>query len=332
VITCRQLSIFLCAFTLLILGCSKSPTKNEVPAPTVTDIDGNVYHLDTIGTQVWMVENLKTTRLNDGTAIELYNGNTRLMYLGGPAYCWYNNDIAFRGNAYGALYNWLAASNPKLAPKGWHVPTDAEWNALITYLGGGAVAGAKLSETGNTHWTSATGATNESGFTALPAGYIGTFVDYEGLGIRSFWWTSTDGDDITKGWTYYLDGGNSPVHRTEYAKFAGFSIRCVRGEPSAIIIPRRPPEITVTKGDGQVTVTWDTVTYNAAARATSYNLYYKAGILVDKVSGTEVVNVYSGCTINGLTNDSTYAFAVSAVNSVGESGLSPVQTATPARP
>ena len=158
--------------------------------PTVVDIDGNVYHTVTIGTQVWMVENLKTTKYNDGTAIPLVTDSAAWDELTTPGYCWYNNDSATYKNPYGALYNWYAVSTGKLAPTGWHVPTDSEWAVLTTYVGntyyGGLdSAGGALKSTDKTYWLSPnTGATNSSGFSALPGGfrdYVGTFYS---IGIR----------------------------------------------------------------------------------------------------------------------------------------------------
>jgi uncharacterized protein (TIGR02145 family) len=100
----------------------------------VTDKDGNVYHTVTIGTQTWMVENLKTTKYNDGTAIPFITDNSAWANLTTPGYCWYNNDSTTYKNMYGALYNWYAVSTGNLAPKGWHVATDAEWTTLQNYL------------------------------------------------------------------------------------------------------------------------------------------------------------------------------------------------------
>ena len=163
------------------------------PLETITDIDGNVYHTVTIGTQVWMVENLKTTRLNDGTSIPMVTDNTTWNYLHSPGYCWYNNDPATYKNTYGALYNWLAVNTGKLAPVGWHVPSVEEWNTLVLWLGGTNIAGGKMKEKGNSHWNLPnTGATNESGFTGLPGGgrdYSGNFYILQNTGI--FW--SCDG-------------------------------------------------------------------------------------------------------------------------------------------
>ncbi|MBI5010148.1 MAG: fibrobacter succinogenes major paralogous domain-containing protein, partial [Bacteroidia bacterium] len=137
----------------------------------VSDIDGNVYQTVTIGTQVWMKENLKTTKLNDGIALPNVIDNAAWAALTTTGYCWYNNDATTYKSTYGALYNWYAVNTGKLCPIGWHVPSDDEWTLLTTFRGGYSVAGGKLKETGTLHWTSPnTGATNETGFTALPGG------------------------------------------------------------------------------------------------------------------------------------------------------------------
>ena len=99
----------------------------------ITDIDGNVYHTVKKGNQLWTVENLRTTSFNDGRPIQLVTDNVTWASLTTPAYCWYNNDI-YNKSKYGALYNWYAVDTKKLAPKGWHVPTDVEWDILQDYL------------------------------------------------------------------------------------------------------------------------------------------------------------------------------------------------------
>jgi len=158
---------------------------------TILDFDGNIYNTLVIGTQTWLAQNLKTTHLNDGTAIANVTDPIDWSMLGTPGYAWYSNDPS--GNAdYGILYNWNTVNTGLLCPTGWHVPTDIEWNTLITFAGGGTVAGGKLKETGLSHWLSPnTGATDEYGFTALPGGireYMGMFMD---LGTSGSWWTSS---------------------------------------------------------------------------------------------------------------------------------------------
>jgi uncharacterized protein (TIGR02145 family) len=175
---------------------------------TVSDIDGNTYNTIQISTQVWMAENLKTTKYNDGTAIPLVADEIAWAALSSPGYCWYNNDEAIYKATFGALYNWYvvdSASNggKNVCPSGWHVPSNAEWTTLTTYLGGEDVAGGKLKETGFSHWSMPNeGATNESGFTALPSGYRNDKTGFHwGIwydnGIAGIWWSSTNSDKPT---------------------------------------------------------------------------------------------------------------------------------------
>ena len=208
-------------------GGRSSETTAGGNGGTAIDIDGNIYHTVTIGKQVWMVENLKVTKYNNGTAIPLVTDDTAWGNLTTGGYCWYNNnDVAYK-NTYGALYNWYAVNTGKLAPAGWHVPTSYEWNTLTTYLGGMSVAGGKLKETGTTHWQSPnTGATNESGFTALPGGRLNGSGGYCHIGMCSNWWSSTELEESADFWgNYYEDSSMSPAL---YNKHFGFSVRCIK--------------------------------------------------------------------------------------------------------
>jgi uncharacterized protein (TIGR02145 family) len=157
----------------------------------VLDIDGNSYNTIVIGSQIWFASNLKTTRLNDGTAIANVTDGTAWSLLSTPAYAWYNNDNAANG-IYGILYNWQTVGTGLLCPAGWQVPTESDMFTLQSALGGGLVAGGKLKETGTLHWSAPnTGATDEVGFTALPGGfrnYMGMFMN---IGVNSSWWTSS---------------------------------------------------------------------------------------------------------------------------------------------
>ena len=197
-------------------------------AETVTDIDGNVYHTVTIGPQVWMVENLKTTKYRDGTTIRKVSDHGSWLginYYG--AYCDYNNDQD-KGQTYGHLYNWYAASDSRnIAPEGWHVPSDADFLILATYLGGINVAGGKLKEVGYAHWLSPnTGATNETGFNAIPGGARNA-TGFNLLGEKSGWWTiteSNDGEAYIRYVAYYDSAFSSKI----LSKLNGNSIRCVK--------------------------------------------------------------------------------------------------------
>ncbi len=202
-------------------------TTSAEGSGTVTDIDGNVYHTVTIGTQVWMVENLKTTKYNDGTSIPSVIDNYIWGFLSTPAYCWYNNSITNK-STYGALYNWYSVNTGKLAPNGWHVPSDAEWTILTTYLGGESISGGKLKEIGTNHWTSPnTGATNETGFTGVPGGYRNAYGNYVAFGNDGCWWSSTglSADAFYRSLSYF---SNEVIKYDPNIKSFGLSVRCVK--------------------------------------------------------------------------------------------------------
>ena len=203
---------------------------------TLTDIDGNVYATVLIGSQVWTVENLKTTKYRDGTPIAKDTSTANWWTFPASAdsgkYCWYNNDEAANKNPYGALYNWYVVkptNSKKIAPAGWHVPTDSEWTVLSTYLGGESVAGGKMKEAGTTHWSSPnTGATNSSGFSALPGG--GRFEMGRIFGLQSDYggcWSATE-RDVASAYDRSLDYDYENLGRTNYDKSCGFSVRLLR--------------------------------------------------------------------------------------------------------
>lgn len=198
----------------------------ESSGETVTDIDGNVYHTITIGTQVWMLENLKTTKYRNGEPITYL---TEMQDSTG-AYCDYENS-AVNSSIYGRLYNYAAIHDSRnICPNGWHVPTNNEWSTLIEFLGGENIAGGKLKETGATHWNSPnTGATNESGFTALPGGarFDDGFFQIGDIGV---WWSSTE-KNVYFAWSWQLwNGGQEIYNDNDYPKRYGFSIRCVKDD------------------------------------------------------------------------------------------------------
>ena len=194
----------------------------------VTDIEGNIYKTVTIGTQTWMAENLKTTKYNDGTDIPNVTDGTVWIDLTTPAYCWYNNEEADFKNMYGALYNWYTVNTDKLCPAGWHMSTNAEWTTLITYLGGEDVAGGKLKESGTTHWSSPNiGATNETGFTALPGGSRYDGGIFRTIGNYGYWWGGPGGNETDSGYLY-MNYNYGDIVRSSFNKQNGYSVRCIR--------------------------------------------------------------------------------------------------------
>jgi len=208
--------------TITINSCK----KDDAPPITVTDYDGNVYHTIAIGTQLWMVENLKVTHYQNGNPIPNITDNYQWGNLMTGAYCSYNNDIN-NVNVYGLLYNWYAATDIRnICPKGWHVPSDTDWVTLENYLGGNLVAGNKMKETGTLHWISPNAsATNVSGFTGLPGGFRSYFGS-ELLGVYGFWWSSTDIFE-TNARGRVLVEFEDDYQNYSSPKEDGYSIRCV---------------------------------------------------------------------------------------------------------
>jgi uncharacterized protein (TIGR02145 family) len=226
---------------ILIYSCTKEIEYS------IKDIDGNDYNTVMIGTQVWMKENLKTSKYNDGEAIPLILDGTAWRNLFTEGCCWYENNIADSKKIYGLLYNWHTINTGKLCPKGWHVPTDDEWLQLISFLDPNAllrwpiesyVAGGMLKETGTINWTSPNPATNESGFTALPSGksISGTsFFDEKEHG--NFWATGVretsplDPGLEYYGWHYIMNFDNTEVNSFYDRYFLQLnSIRCIKNK------------------------------------------------------------------------------------------------------
>ena len=212
---------------------------NNYPIVQINIAKGTTYNLvaaEETGTQTWMAENLKTTKYNDNTDIPWVADGLLWSQLGAtqsPAYTWYGNDIANK-ETYGALYNWHAVNTGKLCPAGWNVPNHDEWSALFTHLGGSDEAGGKLKETGTSHWKSPnTGATNKTGFTALPGGGRdddgGSFHDVNYMGT---FWSSTVEYSGIYAYSYWIFNAWSDVDIRSPSKQWGLSVRCIKDKPA----------------------------------------------------------------------------------------------------
>ena len=190
----------------------------SIPPGEVYDIDSIRYNTVTIGTQVWMVKNLRTTRLNDGTPIPYVPDNTEWSNLTTPAFSYLSL------NTYGALYNGYTIETEKLCPTGWHVSSEDDMILLTDYLGGLSVAGGKLKETGTAHWSSPnTGATNISGFTALPGGYRSMQGGFGFSGYQGRWWESAYGN------VFALDYSSSDINLNMGCMIkCGMTVRCIK--------------------------------------------------------------------------------------------------------
>ena len=224
--------------TILIQACTKEVDN------TIRDIDGNVYTSVTIGTQVWMVENLKTTKYLNGDLIGTTNPDTLDITLEStPKYQWAYEGNESNVNTYGRLYTWYAITDTRnVCPIGYHIPTDTEWTTLTDYLinngygyqGSGNDIGKSMAATSGWGTDPTEGnlgndqeGNNSSGFTALPSGsrdYFGSFWD---IGYVGRWWSSTEASTMS---TYYrgMSAGYSNVLRYDLGKQNGFSVRCLR--------------------------------------------------------------------------------------------------------
>ena len=238
--------IGLLSMTLIINSCEKddentpsSPYNGKTTAVfnpdltygTMTDQDGNVYKTITIGTQTWMAENLRTTRYRDGTAIPNVTDNIAWSALTTGTYCTYENTadvVTIATN--GMLYNWYAATDSRnIAPTGWHLPSDDEWETLINYLGGEDITDGKMKEAGTTHWASPnTSATNETGFTALPSGgRDGNDGAFLSLGNGGYWGSST-ANGATNAWYRSMNYYNADCYRYYGNEQNWFAVRLIK--------------------------------------------------------------------------------------------------------
>lgn len=205
---------------------------------TVTDIDGNIYKTVKIGNQVWMAENLKVTHYRNGNTIPNITDYVEWLNFALGAYCNYDNNKKYVAK-YGRLYNWYAADDPRgLAPTGWHIPSDEEWKELEKYLGmsqidiegfnwRGTDEGNKLKSTSG--WLSEFIGTNESGFSALPAGVRNYENDFMYVDTMAIFWSSTEiNSDAAKNIAWHRLLGPNDIYRNEGSMVAGQSIRCIK--------------------------------------------------------------------------------------------------------
>jgi uncharacterized protein (TIGR02145 family) len=286
---------------------------------TVTDVEGNVYNTVNIGTQVWMTENLKTTRYSNGDIIGTTTPATLdIVSESAPKYQW-----AWDGNetnvaAYGRLYTWYAVNDTRnLCPAGWHIPTKAEWTTLTDYLGGLSVSGGKLKEDGFTHWQSPnTGATNETGFTALPGGYRFSSGGFGGLSSDGIWWSSME-NNTNEAWSLGMGNSYTGAYEGNNSKRSGYSARCIQGELQVLptVITLAPLNVTQTTA-----VTSGNVTSDGCSPVTSRGICWGLSpnpAISDNmtINGTGTGSFTSS--ITGLTANTIYYVRSYAINSLG---------------
>ena len=216
-----KLLFFVLPGLFLVFSCGNG--VKSLKMGTVKDVDNNVYPTVTLGNQIWMTENLKTTKYNDGTPIhnikeeEAWKGQTT------AAYCWFKNDSANK-SAYGVYYNWYAVHTGKLCPSGWHAPSDKEWRALTDFLGGDNVAGINMKyESG---WSNKGNGTNSSGMSVLPYGYRSAKGLFSSQGISAYFWSSSESDPNT--WYCVLFSKDGTAFKYYGTRESGFSVRCLK--------------------------------------------------------------------------------------------------------
>ena len=206
-------------------GCSGTPPADSTQRSCV---------FRKIGNQIWTLKNLDVATYRNGDVIQqAKNGNdwgiAGVLKIG--AWCYYDNDSS-NGTTYGKLYNWYAVNDPRgLAPTGYHIPTDAEWTTLATYLGGERVAGRKMKESGTSHWRfdEFTDATNSSGFTGLPGGGFNNmvFLGFGHMNAYGFWWSSSE-FNTGNAWSRDLCYAFDSASRNNDSKQNGYSVRCIK--------------------------------------------------------------------------------------------------------
>lgn len=213
------------AYATNVLGITYGSDVTFTSYGSVTDIDGNVYPVATIGSQKWMAENLKTT---------LYRNWEPLSYPGEDneawstnftgAYAWNNNDISFKVT-HGAFYNWYSVSTGRLCPTGWHVPSDEDWATLVDFVGGDIIAASKLKATSG--WISVGSGTDNYGFSAIPGGNRSSSGTFRYFGQSGYWWSSTD--DFSSNALYRSMYYNSNTfYSYSGGKGNGLSVRCLK--------------------------------------------------------------------------------------------------------
>jgi uncharacterized protein (TIGR02145 family) len=190
----------------------------------LVNYSGQNYSTILIGTQCWFKENLNIGVRINGSSNQTNNGTIE-------KYC--NSNLSSNCSIYGGLYQWnemmqysTTPGAQGICPSGWHLPTDDEWTVLVTYLGGGSVAGGKMKETGTLHWIPPnTGATNSSGFTGLPGGYGYPNGTFGLVGYSGDWWTSSEDGDVA--WKRYIYNEYEWIGRDHEYRVQGCSVRCL---------------------------------------------------------------------------------------------------------
>jgi uncharacterized protein (TIGR02145 family) len=294
--------------TPLTLNQTTSVCPYFICGQSITDTrDGKTYGTLAVGAQCWMGQNLNTGILINGT---INQSNNEIL----EKYCY--NNLESNCNVYGGLYQWDEAMYYRITegwqgicPSGWHLPSNAEWATMMNFLGGTLVAGGKMKETGLAHWAPPnTGATNESGFTALGTGVRGATSEFISLLNFTFFWTSTQAIEPTKALSYYIMWAAAVFTPSDYySRSFGFPIRCVKGENCPL--PASPLEGTHIPSQTQITWKWNAVTGASGYKWNTTDDYASATDMGTSTSKTET----------GLTEATAYTRYVWAYDICGNS-------------
>lgn len=327
------------AYVITNAGTEYSAEKRFTSVPSITDYDGNIYRIVTIGDQTWMAENLKVTHYSDGTAIPLVVDAVEwdAFTFTDRAYCWYDNDPS-NGDIFGAQYVWAGATNNAgssanpssvqgACPSGWHLPSDSEWKQLEMHLGmsqadadgmewRGTDEGGKLKESGEISWQSPNlGATNETGFTALPGGYRLNGNEFLGLSGVTYFYTATENDE-SSAWYRGLESAQSGIYRHNNARVDGFSVRCVEGGSTYSL-----PEVITSDVSGVTETSAQSggdVTFDGGASITARGVCWRTSpgpTIEDEITNDGTGNGIFTSSITGLSQGTTYYVRAYATNS-----------------
>ncbi|MDD3740842.1 MAG: FISUMP domain-containing protein [Bacteroidales bacterium] len=300
------------------------------PGAGVADIDGNLYQTVLIAGREFMAENLRTSRYNNGDTINRISDSDSWALSGSGSYCWFEDDSTAYEELYGKLYNFMSIINGNICPSGWHVPSDDEWAELETYLGMDNLAlyesgwrgenqGGMLKQTGLENWLSPNaGATNQSGFTALPAGYRGVDGVFQDLASSTYFWSMCQTGYSSNVWIRALNNTEKGVLRDTVEFFKGASIRCVK---SIFTLPdvttNEVTDITISTaqcGGNIIFNGWDEIIQKGVVwnRTGNPTIDDNEGISVDG-SGDDAFSSF----ITGLEPSSIYYVRAYAINSEG---------------
>ena len=293
---------------------------SQLPGNGMTDFDGNIYNSVILDTQEWVKENLNVAHYNDGTVIPQVTDPTEWATLTTGAWCYFDNNAA-NGAIYGKLYNWYAVAgihdtisstpNKVLAPTGFHVPTDAEWTTLTTFLGGLQVAGGEMKEMGTNHWeTPNTGATNNSNFTGLGDGFRMDFGFFTGMGLYANWWSSTETLQVTANqlypWIRHLDHDNIAVTQSQASKKSGYSVRLI----SDTVFSDTPSNMGTIKGEAihiYPNPATDNVVIDLSSLTTSSNLIYViSNTLGQEITHGKIISQQTIINLNDALSEGLY--------------------------